>query len=328
MKILLLPLALSLLALPRPALAQDEGAAPATPPAINAPAPEGFVDFNAEQSVFDDRQGIGVYTGNVTATQTGEDFILYAQKALSYREPEAETVSTATATKDLRIETRESTIRAEQLYADFKTKVFTLTGSVVISSYGENDGVQTANSAKIRAQNKREPVRIACNRLDWNYDTRQAVLVDNIRIVQGDNVGTCNKIIYDEPKNAARLVGNVRFGNSKRQQFLADELLLFVDSGRWESNTGARAIGPVNNAADGAEKPAPKPVEPFPEPTNIGDDAVLPQAPPDIDKYLPRPDAPKAPPPVIPPEKPAPAAPAEAPKTEPQPAPAAEDATK
>ena len=330
MKFSLFPLVLTLLIVPLAAWAQETPAtnaqapeptvplAPApdeaTLPEVNAAPSKGYVEFGADDFASDDPKGITVFTGNVTATQKGEDFILYAQKAISF-----DKTNTATATKDLRIETRESTIRGEKLFADFNTKIFSITGSVVVSSYGENDGVAPAAAAKRRTEQKREPVRIACDRLDWNYDTRQAILVGNIRIVQGDGVGTCNQIIYDEPKNAARLLGNVRFGNIKKQQFLTDELTLFVDSGQTQTNAGVRMIGPVNNAADGVDKPAPKTVEAFPTPATIGDNIELPKPPPDIEKFLPKPGVPTGKPPVIPAEKPAPPA-----KPEPETAPATE----
>ncbi len=279
---------------------------PAEPPVASAVLADGNVEFNANQTLYDDAKGIGVYTGDVTATQKGEDFILYAQKANSFREDnDGKTdgeIKTATATDNLRIETRESTIRGKNLFANFKTKVFSITGDVVVSSYGENDGVAPDAAAKRRTEQKREPVRIACDRLDWNYDTRQAILVGNIRIVQGDSVGTCNQIIYDETKNAARLLGDVRFGNADKRQFFANELLLFVDSGNVQVDNGARVTGPVNNAADPKNPPAPKTVEAFPEPATIGDIA-LPKPPPDIDKFLPKPGVPTGKPPVIPPEK-------------------------
>ena len=304
----LLPLTLALLALPLAARAQDapEVAEPpvATPPVtvptavVDVPAKEaGQVVFDADKSLFDDPKGIGLYTGDVTATQQGEDFILYAQQAVSARKG---TTTTATATKDLRVETRESTIRARKLFANFDTKVFSMTEDVVVSSYGENDGVAPDVAATRRAEKKRRPVRIACDRLDWNYDTRQATLVGNIRIVQEDSVGTCNQIIYDEPANAARLIGNVKFVNEKRQQFLTDELLLFIDTGLVKVDTPVRVTGAVTNVADPAKPATPKPVIEFPQPVGIGD-IELPQPPPDIDKFLPRPGEK----PVKTPEKPA-----------------------
>ncbi len=310
MKFPLIPLALILCAAPLTSRAQEK---PAPPIANGQAAPAGYVDFNAGQSLFDDARGIGVYTKDVTATQVGENFILYAQRVESYSS-EDNNVKTAVATGDVRIETRDSTIRGEKLFADFNKKVFSITGSVRVSSYGENDGVAPDAAAPRRAEQKRKPVRIACDRLDWNYDTRQAILVGNIRIVSEESVGTSNQIIYDEPKNAARLLGDVRFGNLKRQQFLADDLLVFIDTGAIQNTTGIRVTGPVNNLADEKNPPAPKPVEAFPDPVGIGD-IKLPEPPADIEKFLPKPGVPQGKAPVIPAEK---TAPTKSPETPPK----------
>ena len=299
MKLPIIPLAFVLCAVCLTSQAQEKSAD--TPPIVNGQAaPPGYVDFSAGSTSYTDKDELTVFTKDVTATQVGENFILYAQRAVSSNK-----TNTATATQDLRIETRDSTIRGEQLYADFNKKVFSITGSVRITSYGENDGVAPDAAAPRRTEQKRKPVRISCDRLDWNYDTRQATLVGNIRIVSEDSVGTCKQIIYDETKNAARLLGDVRFGNPKRQQFLADELLVFIDTGAIQNTTGVRVVGPINNLADGEKPPAPKQAETFADPIGIGD-IKLPTPPPDIEKFLPKPGAPQGKPPVIPAEKPAP----------------------
>ena len=309
----LFSLALLLAAVPAVAAAQTAPAkTPATAPLATAPlatvpadaattplgAPqgEGKVRLEAGEggtktSNYD--TGISELNGDVTITQDGEEFILYAQKVVN-----SERKKQATATGDLRVETRDSTIRAVKMFADFNTKIISMVDSVVISSYDEGDGIQTDGQLQKRIEKKRKPVRIACDRLDWNYETKQAILVGNIRIVQGESVGTCNQIIYDEPKNAARLLDDVKFGNAQSQQFLTDELTLFVDSGVTQTNAGVRLVGPVNNVADGAQNPVAKPLKPaeaFPEPAQIGDDTTFPAPPPDIEKFLPRPGVPPAP---------------------------------
>lgn len=301
-----LSLALFLGTLPAVAAAQPQSpanpetlapATAATAPATAAPRPkrDGEVRINTgkggtKTSNLD--TGISEINGDVVMTQDGEDFILYAQKVIN-SDPKRQ----ATATGQLRVETRDSTIRAVRMFADFNTKIISMIDSVVISSYGEGDGIQTEGQIAERAKKKRKPVRIACDRLDWNYDTQQAILVGNIRIVQDDSVGTCNQIIYDEPINAARLLGDVKFGNPKRQRFLTDELILFVDSGQVQTEANVNLVGPVNNAAD-KDNPAPKPTKPaenFPKPAAIGDDNTFPAPPPDIDRFLPKPVVPAAP---------------------------------
>ena len=237
--------------------------------------------------------GISEINGNVTITQDGEEFILYARKVVN-----SQRKNQATATGELRVETRDSTIRAVKMFADFNTKIISMLDSVVISSYDEGDGIQTDGQLQKRIEKKRKPVRIACDRLDWNYETKQAILVGNLRIVQGDSVGTCNQIIYDEPENAARLLGDVKFGNTQSQRFLTDELTLFVDSGLTQTEAGVRLVGPVNNVADGTGQTAIQPAKPaqlFPKPATIGNDASFPAPPADIEKFLPRPGVPAAP---------------------------------
>ncbi len=294
-------LALTLAVVPAAAFAQDAtktpavaATAPANVPAAaaTAPAKVGEVRIEAGEGgtkTSNYETGLSEINGNVTITQDSEDFILYARKVVH-----SDRKNQATATGELRVETRDSTIRAVKMFADFNTKIISMIGSVVISSYDEGDGVQTDGQLQNRADKKRRPVRIACDRLDWNYETKQATLVGNLRIVQGESVGTCDQIIYDEPKNAARLLGNVNFGNRESRKFLTDELTIFVDSGLTQTEAGVRLVGPVNNVADGVEKPAIKPAQSFPEPADIGDDTAFPAPPADIEKFLPRPGVPAA----------------------------------
>lgn len=279
-----------------PALAQaPDKTAPKTnaTPDKTAPATQtaksNYAELNSSEGQFDDTTGVSILTKDVTVTQSGEDFILYAQRVV-YSRPKNQ----ATAFDQLRIETRQSTIRGTRLFGDFDTKVLSVIGDVVVTSYGEDDGVQTPGSAKKRAEEKRKPVKITCDRLDWNYDTRQATLVGSILMTQEENVGTCDKIIYDETKNAAQLIGNVRFGNAKKQQFLGDDLVVFVDTSRVQTNKGIRVIGPVDNIADEKPKTAPKPTTAFPEPATPDETLELPAPPPDIDTFLPKANAPKA----------------------------------
>ena len=313
----LLPLALVLVALPVAVRAQDTAPAPVvtaplvTAPikaAIEPPAPNQVI-INSPAggtSSFNNETGVGIVTKDVTVTQTGEDFILYAQRVV-YSRPK----NVATATQDLRVESRDSTIRAVRMFGDFNTKVLSMTGDVVISSYGKGDGVQTAGAIARRAKEGRKPVRISCDRLDWNYDTRQANLVGNLRIVQGDYSGTCNQIIYDEPKNAAHLLGDVRFGNTKNQQFLGEDLVLYIDKDLVQTNQGVIMRGDVNTLAEGETPPAPKTAIEIPEAGALPDDSELPAPPPDINNFLGdrKPGANKAkkpapaPKPAAPPEK-------------------------
>src|SRR2546421_668043 len=64
---------------------------------------------------------------------------------------------------------------------------------------------------RFKEQWTKKPSRMACDRIDFNYDTRQAVVSGSIRMNQEDNYGTCQQIIFDERRNIADLRGEVEF---------------------------------------------------------------------------------------------------------------------
>ena len=250
----------------------------AAPP--SAQTPGNVVIRNAKSggtASYNDAQGVVVLTKDVTVTQTGEEFFLSAQK-VRYSRPQNQ----ANATGNLKVQTRNSTLRGAQLFGDFNAKMLTLTGQVIISAHGKNDGM----TGEFGQQLGRKPVKIACNRVDWNYQTRQAILSGHLRMVQDDNIGTCNKIIYDEPQNAVHLIGNVRFGNNKKQQFIGNDVVIYVDSGVVQSQDQIQVVSPVEAAPTKPTKPAPR-IE-FPKQSTVSTEDIAP-APPPISSLVPTP---------------------------------------
>ena len=250
-------------ALPR-AMAAPSAQTPGNVTIVNDQS--GTVDYNYAT-------GVGLMTKNVVLRQVGEKFVLRAQR-VRYSKND----NRATATGDLFVETENSTIRGAQIYGDFNAKIISFTGQVVISAHGKNDGLNPNNPAH-------KPVRISCNRLDWNYATRQATIVGNIRMAQEDNIGTCNKIIYNEPQNAVNLLGNVRFGNSKQQQFLGEDVVIYLDESRIVTNKGVV----MKSNSDGGPKPksTSKPPTTFPNRVQSNPVADLPAPPPPIETLVP-----------------------------------------
>ena len=253
-------------------------AAPAAPKLV-APLAQtaGNVVIRGGTTSYTDASGVAVLGGGVTVTETGREFSLTARDVV-YVQPKSQ----ASASGDLKVETRNSTIRGAKLFGDFNAKLLSITGNVVISAYDKNNGM-----SGFRSNEARKPLRIACNRLDWNYATRQATLAGNIRIVQADNSGTCDKIIYDEPRNIVRLLGNVRFGNSNRQQFVGDEVVVYVDKGMVSAPNVT-----IRSGLDGAPKPvgnAFKMAPPIAFPGGLSPGNIaLPQAPPPIESLVPK----------------------------------------
>lgn len=272
----------SLLVLPALVLAQQSAPTTvATPQALAVPLAStlgNVVITNAKAggtSSFNYETGVGLITKDVVLRQSGEKFVLRAQR-VRYSKND----NRATANGNLIVETENSSIRGGQLFGDFNTKIISITGNVNISAHGRNDGMGKNNSGH-------KPVRIACNRLDWNYVTSQATIVGNIRMVQEDRVGTCNKIIYNQPQNTVQMLGNVRFGNSKNQQFLGDDVLIRLDESVVETQNQI-VIKSNTNAGAKSSKTKAAPPKTFPGRVN-SNVADLPAPPPPIESLVPTP---------------------------------------
>jgi lipopolysaccharide export system protein LptA len=175
----------------------------------NSPAGTAITDMNS---------GVSQITRDVVVTQDGEDFILELQK-ITYNENTNEAVGSGR----LKIRSRDSTITGTTLRADFDAKVITIMGNVVMNSHGQGNGLKASNNIK------RKPSKITCDRVDYNYENRQAVLTGNIRMEQDKNVGTCERIDYDEDRNYAKLKGTVLFTNAKGQAIRSSDVEVWID---------------------------------------------------------------------------------------------------
>ncbi len=251
-----------------------------TPVALAAPSAAtagNVVITNAKSggtSSFNYQTGVGLITKDVVLRQTGEKFVLRAQR-VRYSKND----NRATAAGDLSVDTENSTIRGGTMYGDFNAKIISITGNVIISAHGRGDGMNKGSAGHT-------PVRIACTRLDWNYTTQQATIVGNIRMAQEDRVGTCNKIIFDVPQNVVRLLGNVRFGNSKNQQFLGDDVVIRLDENIVETKSQIVIRSDTNAASGGTAKAATPKTFPGRVGSNVAD---LPAPPPPIETLVPTP---------------------------------------
>ena len=306
-----LRLCLPLLALaPLVALAQPKKAAPskAAPPTLApavvpvAPATQGAgqVDItNAPDgtATYDDAQGLARITKDVVITQRGEKLAVYAQQAVYSRSR-----NQATATDQLRVVTRDSTIRGVNLRADFNNRQFTISGNVVITSHGKKDGTY----GELGGDAKRKAVKVLCDQVVWEYDTKQATATGNIHIYQGANQGTCNKIVYDEDKNVVRLLGGVQFGDNRNRTFVGPEVYFYIDS-NIVSADHARIRFPEKDGVDGSSSTVKTPKKtPVPFPSR-------PVIPADAPKSFETPRSPAPAPLPVATEEPAPTPPADDP---------------
>lgn len=255
---------------------------------------------NAKDGTFsyDDPSGIARWTKNVIITQANENITIRAQEVLANRIRKV-----ANASGQLSIETRDSTIRGKSLFADFNDRKATITQGVVITSHGKRDGT----IGELGAELTHKPIRVTCDRVDWDYDIKQATATSNIHIFQGANRGTCNRIVYDERRNIIDLQGDVRFGDDKNRTFVGQEITVYVDESRIAAGRGTTMLFPGGDNFNSPSSPktarAPKAGRKFaPAPTLPPLDGIL--APPPLP--APKATATEEPVPTARPEEPEP----------------------
>jgi hypothetical protein len=123
-----------------------------------------------------------------------------------------------------------------------------------MTTRGKGDGI-AGNRQGFRAQLSQKTAKIVSARADWDYEDRQGVMTGNIRMTQGDNSGTCERINYDEAGNVAQLVGNVRFRDNKNRVFNAPNLTIYINESRIVAENPVLSFEPDR-------KPTPKPAAP------------------------------------------------------------------
>jgi len=233
-------------------------AAPAPIKAVSASAQSGDIRIRNStkgKAIVNNKTGISIISVDVVVTQVGEDFILYCD-SITYNERTNEAI----ARGNVRLQSRNSTLTGKMIRADFDTKEMTVLTNVVMNSHGKGDGVTAANDFK------HKPTQITCERVDFNYENRQAVLTGDIQMKQGQNSGTCERIEFDEERNVARLEGNVLFRNGKDDQtFSARVVTIWIDTDMLE----AEGIRIFKKGSGTPRKGTPsKPVRPAPTMSN------------------------------------------------------------
>lgn len=247
--------------------AASKGSAKVARPAAPAKAGSGdrtgdvhIRNHPAGRAAYDQAKGIHRLWRDVRVTQDNEDFILYSDE-LTYHEKTNE----AFAKGSPRVETRDSTILATSMRADFDNKIIYLEGNVVMKSHGESDGIQPIapgadekkKSRSLRGEVLHKPSTLRCNQIDYRYEIQEATLSGDILMRQGDNTGTCKQIVFDEANNIARLIGEVSFTNGERQTIKARNLTIWIDDNIIETKERVRVDIP-RTQKDAAKKPAVK----------------------------------------------------------------------
>jgi lipopolysaccharide export system protein LptA len=165
-------------------------------------------------------------------------------------------------------------------------------------SHGAKDGLKA--DEKTGAKPKKDaaasidelthkPSNMTCDKIDFSYDIREALVTGNIKIKQEKTNGTCEQVIFDEENNRAELKGNVVFVDDEKQEFKCNLMRVWFDTGNIKVQGSYQLTSPRKSAKEDPDKKgAPPPRHEF------GEEPQLPAgAPAAADN---KPDKPAAPP--------------------------------
>jgi lipopolysaccharide assembly outer membrane protein LptD (OstA) len=195
----------------------------------------GDVHITSDQLDYVKESATFILKGNVVVRQDGEDMVMHSDNAVYKRDS-----NTATASGNLKVDTRDSTITGLKLNADFDAKHVIITEDVFMRSHGEKDGLP--DKEKIKKDSSKDPAAAVdalshkpsnmwCDKIDFNYDIQEALVTGNIKIKQEKTNGTCEQVVFDEANNRAKLQGKVNFVDDEGQKFLCELMYVWFDTG-------------------------------------------------------------------------------------------------
>ena len=247
----------------------------------------GDVHITSDQLDYIKESATFILKGNVVVRQDGEDMVMHSDNAVYKRD-----ANTATASGNLKVDTRDSTITGLKLNADFDSKHVIITEKVFMRSHGEKDGLPDKEKTKKDAVSSidalsHKPSNMWCDKMDFNYEIQEALVTGNIKIKQDKTDGTCEKVIFDEANNRATLKGKVDFTDEDNQRFKCELMYVWFDSGNIKVDGPFELTTPKKDAKEEPDKSGTTKTPPatsyFPPPLKLPESAN-PETPPAKDE--------------------------------------------
>ncbi len=159
----------------------------------------GDVHITSDQLDYVKESATFLLKGNVVVRQDGEDMVMHSDNAIYKRD-----ANTATASGNLKVDTRDSTVTGLKLNADFDTKHVIITDNVFMRSHGDKDGLPDKEKTKKDAAAavdalSHKPSNVWCDKIDFNYEIQEALVTGNIKIKQDKTNGTCDQLSSTKP---------------------------------------------------------------------------------------------------------------------------------
>jgi lipopolysaccharide assembly outer membrane protein LptD (OstA) len=199
------------------------------------------------------------------------DTIIYADK-IDYRE----STRIATATGNLKIYDDQNTVTGEKCVVNFKEKKGTLTGNIVLVAKPKpKTDTKTATAAADTSKPKtlkdewKDEVTITCDKADFYYKEKRAVVPGPLKMVQKTRTITADSGTYLGKDEVVELVGNIKASDEKdRHSFTAPSVKVSLKKDdEWiqaEKATGSFYIKEDDDTTKPEETPQVKPAEKAP----------------------------------------------------------------
>lgn len=144
-----------------------------------------------------------------------------------------ESTRTAVASGNLKIFDERNTITGEACTVNFKEKKGTLTGSVVMVAKpkpaAKATAADTTKPKSLTAQWKDEAT-ITCDKLEFYYKEKRAVVPGPLKIVQKTRIVTADSATYSEKDDLVVLTGNVKgFDDKEKHTFSAPKVTMSLN---------------------------------------------------------------------------------------------------
>jgi lipopolysaccharide assembly outer membrane protein LptD (OstA) len=243
------------------------------------------ISIDAGHLHYDNKRMLSILTPGgkvkqVTITEVGEDYEMVADR-VEYDERN----DSAKGTGNLHFSDPDTTITGELIVVDFNQKLATVTGSVKLTSHGEEakDGKDKKDEKDedlpLKERYRKKKTVMDCDQLDYWYKEKRAEAQGSLRFHQGDRRGTAGKAIYFEKDDRLLLEGAVRVTNekgetadapqvtidNKEDTMVADQgvkIRFFVEEeeeaeGKAKGKSAGKAEGKAKGkAGEGEQKPA------------------------------------------------------------------------
>ena len=177
------------------------------------------------------------------------------------------------------LDTQDATINANTGTAYYATRDVLMRGQIVMNI---RPRAQDKNAPEGSARQRFDsPAVVTCDKLDYNWGSRQGILTGNLIIKQKNRTVTADRVLVDAKNEILTLDGNVTYKTTDGDDGKAKQAIINYRDGAQMPFRAVGGVGGVFKIDEDAGTPAPAPQAPLPVvPPPIDDTTPVPAPPP------------------------------------------------